>query len=233
MEGNFDSIGTPVDVPEYVTIVGPDGATVLQTIKTLTREEFITAFGGSTTVPETAETFWGIPFIDRIDLPLEDKSVPWYEAAHQFGPYNLHPEYCLDWNWESGGDTDLGAGIAAPMNGIVMYAQDAKGTWGNIVQITGFMLVEGKVKIYTWMGAHCKTIDVQVGQIVSRGQHIATVGNANGQYAAHIHEQWAQGIPPATAYPSNKAYEWLHPINVYKTFMDEDTLQHFLVKDGV
>jgi len=224
MAGAFDNVGTIIAIPEYVTIIDADGATLLTTYKKLTREELLQAFGCVEGVVSSP-----IPFIDSIGLPLEDMTKPWYEAAHRFEPYNLHPEYCLDWNWESGGDTDLGTGIVSPMNGIITAASNYHSTWGNIIQVTGFRPGDGRFEILVWMGAHLDKIEVNVGDIVLRGQHIGTMGTGNGQYAAHLHEQWCSGaIPPATAYPSNKSYKWLHPEDVYAEFVDATTLKNAL-----
>jgi hypothetical protein len=177
----------------------------------------------------------GLPLIERLRLPMAALEKAWYEAAHdpRFGPYNVHPEFAFDWNLETGGNTDLGEPLVAPIAGLVTAAADFGGRWGRIVQLAGWLPGEG---VIVWMGAHLQEIAVEVGQTVAPGDPLGTIGTAGGQYAAHLHEQWCQAhsrmeIPPATAYPTNPAYAWLNVEAWYRRWLGDD-LDRFIYNDG-
>ena len=89
-----------------------------------------------------------------------------------------------DWNGIGGGNTDFGDPIYAIANGRVKAAEDYGGGWGNIVRIL-HQLPNGKVVESFY--AHCETMFVEEGDWVERGDEIATIGNADGAYLAHLH----------------------------------------------
>jgi len=156
-----------------------------------------------------ATTVPGVPVITEVNLPLSDLSKPWYEATRVFGPYNGHPEFCEDWNLESGGDSDLGELLIAPFSGIVINAYDAGGGWGRILRILGVTLQGETV---TWMGAHLNTITVVVGDVVTAGEIVGASGNANGRYAAHLHEQICVGaVPGPEVFGTDRRYDFRQP----------------------
>lgn len=157
----------------------------------------------------------GLPLATEFQLSLKNIEKSWYEASKRFGPYNYHPERCQDWNLESGGDTDLGEPLVAPFSGIVLSAHDFGGGRGKIIQILGVNTTE----LIIWMGWHLEDINVQLGQIVRRGDDIGTIGNANGVYAAHLHEQicivnsW--GIPSPDCFAADPRYNFFQPSLFY------------------
>jgi murein DD-endopeptidase MepM/ murein hydrolase activator NlpD len=59
---------------------------------------------------------------------------------------------------------------------------------------------------------HCDEILVDAGDDVRRGQQIATVGTANGQYFAHLHFEMREFITPFIG-PGyrEKTDGWLNP----------------------
>jgi hypothetical protein len=173
----------------------------------------------------------GIPLITEVRLPLKDLSQHWYEAAHRFGPYNGHPRFAEDWNYEAGGNSDLGAGIVAPFHGLVINAFDAGGAWGPIVRILG-RLVDGTV--ITWMGAHLQETYVTTGQIVQAGDDVGTIGNVNGRYSAHLHEQIAVGeVPGPEVFGTDRRYDFRQPSAWYKAHgVDKDLIERVTAYDG-
>lgn len=80
-------------------------------------------------------------------------------------------------------DRDAHAGVFAVAAGKVIYAQVAPSTWGNLIVIE-HNTPEGIV--FSRYG-HVENMQVQRGQVVTRGQQICNVGNAFGRWAFHLH----------------------------------------------
>jgi len=154
-----------------------------------------------------------LPLATAFRLPMKDLGKSWYEATRVFGPYNGHPRYCEDWNLESGGDSDLGELLVAPFSGVVINAYDAGGAWGKIVRILGITLAG---ELVTWMGAHLAAIYVNAGDAVTIGDLIGTIGNADGRYAAHLHEQICVGeVPGPEVFGTDRRYDFRQPSEFY------------------
>lgn len=148
-----------------------------------------------------------------VNLPMANINKAWYEASRRFGPYNGHPRYCVDWNLETGGDRDFGEPLVAPFNGIVINAFDAGGAWGRVVRVLGRT---GDGILVVWMGAHLSGLTVAVGQTVQAGESIGFIGNADGRYAAHLHEQICLGeVPGPTVFGTDKRYNFVQPDKFY------------------
>lgn len=82
-------------------------------------------------------------------------------------------------------DNDRFAPVYAVASGVVVFASRLP-VWGNVIIIKHDPLkTNGKV-MYS-RTAHVDTMGVSVGQRVRRGEQIATVGNAFGQWAYHLH----------------------------------------------
>jgi murein DD-endopeptidase MepM/ murein hydrolase activator NlpD len=81
------------------------------------------------------------------------------------------------------GDGDAHAGVYAVAAGKVIYAQNAPGSWGNLIVIE-HNTPEGVV--FSRYG-HVESMRVQQDQEVTRGQQICQVGNAFGRWAFHLH----------------------------------------------
>ncbi len=97
-----------------------------------------------------------------------------------------------DWNGRGGGDTDLGSPIYAISHGRVAGFGYYLPSWGNIVLLE-HVLPDGS---QVWSQyAHLDQVTVgQVGQVVSRGQQIGTMGKGEksakypqGRWIAHLH----------------------------------------------
>lgn len=114
------------------------------------------------------------------DFPVGKPSAKGYYNAQKFGE-NLH--LGDDWNGLGGGNSDLGDPIYAISNGYIEEAKDYAGGWGNVISIIHLH----NNKLYKSMYAHCDTVLVKENTFVKKGDKIATIGNCNGQYYAHLH----------------------------------------------
>ncbi len=117
----------------------------------------------------------------EFDFPVGKPDAKGYYNAQSFGENNHLGD---DWNAVTGGNTDLGDPIYSIGVGNVVFAEDLGGGWGNVVRILHYLPNGSK---YESVYAHCKEINVQVGDWVDKGQQIATIGNAKGAYLAHLH----------------------------------------------
>lgn len=82
-------------------------------------------------------------------------------------------------------DADAHTPVYAIGSGIVVFASRLR-VWGNVIIIRHDPLPANGAVFYTRYG-HVESMVVQVGNRVTRGQQIAKVGNAFGQYAYHLH----------------------------------------------
>ncbi len=82
-------------------------------------------------------------------------------------------------------DADRHAPTFACASGVVVFASRLP-VWGNVVIIKHDPLATNGKVLYSRYG-HVESMIVRVGQRVTRGQQIARVGNAFGQWAYHLH----------------------------------------------
>ena len=115
------------------------------------------------------------------DYPVGKPNANGYYNAQKFGK-NAH--LGDDWNATTGGDTDLGDPIYAISNGYLHFAENIGGGWGNIIRIW-HQKEDGT--IVESLYAHCDEIMIEAGTFVNKGKQIATIGNCNGKYYAHLH----------------------------------------------
>jgi murein DD-endopeptidase MepM/ murein hydrolase activator NlpD len=132
-----------------------------------------------------------IPLADGFETPVGKGGSGVYHRARGFTPNGHLGE---DWNGAGGGNTDLGDPITACGTGIVQFADDFHLGWGNVVIIRHAYLEDGEVKFVDSLYGHLNEFYVKVGQIVKRGQLIATMGNNHGMYDAHLHFEMRKNI---------------------------------------
>ncbi len=101
-----------------------------------------------------------------------------------------------DWNGTGGGDTDLGDPIYACANGVVTFAYDVHVGWGRVIIIRHAYRdpKTGKIKFVDSLYGHNRTMLVKKGDMVVRGQKIATLGSNRGMYPAHLHFEIRKNI---------------------------------------
>lgn len=121
------------------------------------------------------------------DFPVGKPDAKGYYNAQKFTENNHLGD---DWNGVGGGNSDLGDPIYAIGNGYVTFAEDIGGGWGNVIRI----IHKYKDSFYESVYAHCDTLKVQEGMLIKKGSQIATIGNANGQYWAHLHLELRDNI---------------------------------------
>jgi len=146
-------------------------------------------------------------------LPIVNTGKAWYTADAYYGAYDGHPARARDWNLESGGNTDLGEPIQAPCDGFVVYAANAGGAHGIVVSYVA--LVGGE--LINWHWKHLLRTNVRQWQRVSQGQLVGAIGNAGGQYSAHLHEEIVVGaITGPTHDWRDTSYNYVDPAAWYK-----------------
>ncbi|WP_299117280.1 M23 family metallopeptidase [uncultured Winogradskyella sp.] len=114
------------------------------------------------------------------DFPVGRPDANGYYNAQKFQENNHLGD---DWNGIGGGNSDLGDPIYAIANGYISEAKDYKGGWGNVVRIVH--LYNGM--LYESLYAHCDSIIVKQNNFIGKGDKIATIGNCEGTYFAHLH----------------------------------------------
>ena len=96
-----------------------------------------------------------------------------------------------DLNGIGGQNSDLGDPVFAVAAGLVLFAGDAKGGWGNVVILQHR---DANGDFFQTFSGHLDSIAVQAGESVSRGGSVGRVGTAHGQYYAHLHFEVRKGF---------------------------------------
>jgi len=132
-----------------------------------------------------------VKLADGFDFPVGKPEAQGYYKARGF---RSHGHMGEDWDGIRGGDTDLGDPIYCIGEGIVVFARDCHMGWGNVIIVRHSYREGGMVKNVDSLYGHCDRILVHRGQIISRGQQIATIGTAHGLYDAHLHLEIRKNI---------------------------------------
>lgn len=99
-----------------------------------------------------------------------------------------------DWNGLGGGNSDLGDPVYSVAHGMVVFAKNAGGGWGNVVIVRHVYLENGRPEMVDSLYAHLERVTVREGQQVLRGDQVGTIGTNNGMYAAHLHFEMRKNI---------------------------------------
>ena len=121
---------------------------------------------------------------DGFDFPIGKPDAQGYYKARGFRSRGHLGE---DWDGIRGGDTDLGDPIYSIGDGVVVFARDCHMGWGNVIIVRHSYREGGTIKNIDALYGHLNSMLAHRGQAVSRGQKIATMGNAHGLYDAHLH----------------------------------------------
>ncbi len=150
-------------------------------------------------------------FVDpalRIPSPLELESVPTashfdFPLGNENGAMTYNAQHFTDnkhlgddLNGIGGENSDLGDPIYAIADGRVLLAREGGPGWGNIVILLHAYVEDGQRKYVQSYYGHVQDMLVHPGEIVKRGQQIATVGTANGRYFAHLHFEMREFLTP-------------------------------------
>jgi len=146
---------------------------------------------GVTMAQKTADGKWAlVPLADGFDFPVGKPNGDGYYKAR--GLRLKTPRHLgEDWNGNGGGNSDLGDPVYTVGHGLVTYAADARGRWGNVVIVRHAFREprSGRVLCCQTLYSHLDRIDVKLGQLVKRGDQVGTIGTNRGMYPAHLHAE--------------------------------------------
>lgn len=158
---------------------------------------------------------------DGFDFPVGKPDASGYYKAR--GLRLRSPQHFGDdWNGRGGGDTDLGDPVYSIADGIVTWAYDVRGGWGNVVIMRHAYRdpSDGKVKYCDALHGHLQKMMVKVGQKVKRGEQIGTIGSNRGMYPAHLHFEIRHNISigmQRSSVPSTLEH-WADPTQFIRKF---------------
>lgn len=134
-----------------------------------------------------------LPTATHFDFPLgNENGAMAYNAQH----FTENKHLGDDLNGIGGENSDLGDPIYAIADGRVLLARDGGPGWGNIVILLHAYLENGERKYVQSYYGHVEKMLIHPGDLVKRGQQIATVGTANGRYFAHLHFEMREFLTP-------------------------------------
>jgi len=136
-----------------------------------------------------------VNFADGFDFPVGKPNADGYYKSRGL---RLRPprHFGEDWNGRGGGNTDLGDPVYAVADGIVTFAHNVRGAWGNVVLTRHAYRdpLSGQIKFIDTLSGHLDRIMVRTGQTIKRGQQIGTIGTNSGMYSAHLHFEMRHNI---------------------------------------
>ena len=134
----------------------------------------------------SAQAFTTTRLADGFDYPVGKPDGDGYYIFRGFSPNGHLGE---DWNGSGGGDTDEGDPVYSIAHGVVVFSEDYKRGWGNVVIIRhAYRENNGQIAFIDSLYGHLKVRSVQLGQQVTRGQVVGTIGcGPYRMYAAHLH----------------------------------------------
>ncbi len=139
-----------------------------------------------------AVDFQRVELADGFDYPVGKPNGDGYYKARGYTPNGHLGE---DWNGRGGGDTDLGDPIYSTANGIVVVSQNIGKGWGNCIIVRhAYREPSGKLSMVDSQYGHLLKRIASVGDIVKRGQLIATMGGNNGMYPVHLHFEMRKNL---------------------------------------
>lgn len=125
------------------------------------------------------------PLADGFDQAVGKPDAKGYYIFRGFWPNGHLGE---DWNGNGGGDTDLGDPVYAIADGVVVFSDDYKRRWGNVVIVRhAYREKNGSTVFVDSLYGHLDKRMARMYQVVKRGQQVGTIGNCHGVYAAHLH----------------------------------------------
>jgi murein DD-endopeptidase MepM/ murein hydrolase activator NlpD len=136
-----------------------------------------------------------VNFADGFDFPVGKPNADGYYKSRglRLRSPKHHGE---DWNGRGGGNSDLGDPVYAIADGVVTFAHNVRGGWGNVV-LTRHAYRDpatGRVKFIDTLNGHLDRMMVKTGQMIKRGQQIGTIGTNSGMYPAHLHFEMRYNI---------------------------------------
>ncbi len=134
-----------------------------------------------------------LPTATRFDFPIgSEHGALTYNAQ----PFTENRHLGDDLNGIGGENSDLGDPVFAVADGRVLTAGYGGPGWGNVIIMLHAYDENGARKYVESFYGHLQTIGVASHQDIRRGQQIATVGNADGKYWAHLHFEMREFLTP-------------------------------------
>lgn len=168
-----------------------------------------------------------IPLADGFDFPVGKPNAAGYYKSRGL---RLRPprHFGEDWNGRGGGDSDVGDPVYAIADGVVTFAHNAGGAWGNVV-LTRHAYRDPSTRQVNYidtLNAHLDRITCRTGQVLKRGDQIGTIGTNSGMYPAHLHFElrWDITIGLGRANVPTDLSHWGEPtqfINQYRKLKRE------------
>ena len=134
-----------------------------------------------------------LPTAARFDFPIGSENGA---LAYNAQPFTENRHLGDDLNGIGGENSDLGDPVYAVADGRVFFAEEAGPGWGKVIILLHAYEENGERKYVQSYYAHVDTILVQLKQNVRRGEQIATIGNADGKYWAHLHFEMREFLTP-------------------------------------
>jgi murein DD-endopeptidase MepM/ murein hydrolase activator NlpD len=134
-----------------------------------------------------------LPTAARFDFPIGSENGA---LAYNAQPFTENRHLGDDLNGIGGENSDLGDPVFSVADGQVLFAEEAGPGWGNVIMVLHAYEENGERKYVESYYGHVETILVQPKQNVRRGEQIATIGTAEGQYWAHVHFEMREFTTP-------------------------------------
>jgi murein DD-endopeptidase MepM/ murein hydrolase activator NlpD len=130
---------------------------------------------------------------DGFDYPVGKPDGAGYYVFRGFTPGGHLGE---DWNGSSGGNNDLGDSVYAIAHGVVVFSEDYRKGWGNVIIVRhAFRGRDGQISFVDSLYGHLNDRFSRLGDHVVRGQKIGTIGRGpNNMYVAHLHFEIRQDL---------------------------------------
>lgn len=134
----------------------------------------------------SAQSYTTTRLADGFDYPV---GKPNGEGYYIFRGFSQNGHLGEDWNGNGGGNTDEGDPVYSIAHGVVVFSEDYKRGWGNVVILRhAYRENNGQIAFVDSLYGHLKVRSVKLGQQVSRGQIVGTIGcGPYRMYAAHLH----------------------------------------------
>jgi len=133
-----------------------------------------------------AQSYTTAILADGFDYPVGKPNAYGYYVYRGFTQNGHLGE---DWNGNGGGNTDEGDPVYNIAHGVVVFSQDYKRGWGNVVIVRhAYRGKDGQIAFVDSLYGHLKVRMVREGERVTRGQQLGTIGRGPyNMYAAHLH----------------------------------------------
>lgn len=132
-----------------------------------------------------------VQMADGFDFPV---GKPDADNYYRFRGFRTDYHLGEDWNGVGGGDSDLGKPVYSIAHGIVVYSDDYRSNWGNVIIVRHAFRDKGVISYVDSLYGHLNQRFAKLHDPVSKGQKIGTIGTNHGMYTAHLHFEIRKNI---------------------------------------